>query len=46
MAAYGGFINPVYTPVTENGEIVDIKIEYPTDYVKQMLRYGKDYSFF
>jgi dipeptidyl-peptidase-3 len=45
MAAYGGFINPVYTPVIEDGEIVDIKIEYPTDYVKQMLRYGKDYSF-
>jgi dipeptidyl-peptidase-3 len=45
MAAYGGFINPVYTLVTEDGEIVDIKIEYPTDYVKQMLRYGRDYSF-
>ncbi len=45
LAPYGGFINPVYTPVVENGEIVDITIEYPTDYVKQMLRYGKDYSF-
>lgn len=45
LAPYGGFINPVYTPVVENGEIVDIKIAYPTDYIKQMLRYGKDYSF-
>jgi len=45
LAPYGGFINPIYTPVVENGEIVDIKVEYPTDYVKQMLRYGKDYSF-
>lgn len=45
LAPYGGFINPLYTPVIENGEIVDIKIEYPDDYVKQMLRYGKDYSF-
>jgi dipeptidyl-peptidase-3 len=45
MAPYGGFINPLYTPVLENGEIVDIKIEYPADYVKQMLRYSKDYSF-
>jgi dipeptidyl-peptidase-3 len=45
MAAYGGFINPVYTPVTENGEIKDIRIDYPADYVKQMLRYGRDYSF-
>jgi dipeptidyl-peptidase-3 len=45
MAAYGGFINPVYIPVTENGEIKDIRIDYPADYVKQMLRYGRDYSF-
>jgi len=46
LAPYGGFINPVYTPVIENGRIVDVKIVYPDDYVKQMLRYGKDYSFF
>jgi dipeptidyl-peptidase-3 len=45
LAPYGGFINPIYTPVVENGEIVDIKVEYPTDYIKQMLRYSKDYSF-
>jgi dipeptidyl-peptidase-3 len=45
LAPYGGFINPIYTPVVENGEIMDIKIEFPTDYMKQMLRYGKDYSF-
>jgi dipeptidyl-peptidase-3 len=45
LAPYGGFINPIYTPVIENGEIVDIKIEYPDDYVKQMLRYGRDYSY-
>ena len=45
LAPYGGFINPVYTPVIKDGKIVDIKIEYPDDYVKQMLRYSKDYSF-
>ncbi len=44
LAPYGGFINPVYTPVIENGKIVDVKIGYPLDYVKQMLRYSKDYS--
>jgi len=44
LAPYGGFINPIYTPVLENGKIVDVKIEYPLDYVKQMLRYSKDYS--
>jgi dipeptidyl-peptidase-3 len=45
LAPYGGFMNPVYTPVVEGGKIVDVKIDYPDDYVKQMLRYGKEYSF-
>jgi dipeptidyl-peptidase-3 len=45
LAPYGGFMNPIYTPVMEDGKIVDVKILYPDDYVKQMLRYGKDYSF-
>lgn len=45
LAPYGGFMNPVYTPVFEDGKIVDVTITYPEDYVKQMLRYGKDYSF-
>jgi dipeptidyl-peptidase-3 len=45
LAPYSGFINPVYTPVIENGKIVDVKIAYPDDYVKQMLRYGREYSF-
>ncbi len=45
LAPYGGFINPIYTPVIKNGKIVDVKIAYPDDYVKQMLRYGKEYSF-
>jgi dipeptidyl-peptidase-3 len=45
LAPYGGFMNPVYIPVMEDGKIVDVKISYPDDYVKQMLRYGKTYSF-
>ena len=45
LAPYGGFMNPVYTPVIENGRIVDVKVEFPDDYDKQMLRYGKEYSF-
>ncbi len=44
LAPYAGFINPEYTPVYENGKIVDVKISYPDDYVKQMLYYGKAYS--
>ncbi|MDH7511756.1 MAG: hypothetical protein QHH14_02290 [Clostridiales bacterium] len=45
LAPYSGFINPDYTPVIENGRIIDVKISCPDDYVKQMLRYGKEYSF-
>lgn len=42
---YRGFINPVYTPVTDNaGEITDIEISYPENYVEQMLRLSRDYS--
>ena len=45
LAPYTGYINVVYTPILENGKIVDVKVEYPTDYTAQMLRYGKEYSF-
>lgn len=45
LAPYSGFINPVYAPITENGRITDVKIAYPDDYVEQMLRYGREYSF-
>lgn len=42
---YAGFINPIYTPVIEEGKIVDIKIEYPDNYTEQMLYYSEYYSF-
>ena len=43
---YGGFINPRLLPVTDaNGEITDIKIEYPADFTQQMLEYGRNYSY-
>jgi dipeptidyl-peptidase-3 len=45
LAPYAGFINPEYVPVEEDGEIVDIKITYPMDYVGQMLKYSKEHSF-
>ena len=45
LEPYAGFINPVYKPVMENGEIIDIKIEYPTDYPAQMMEYSRNYSF-
>ncbi len=45
IAPYKGFINPELTPVMKDGEIVDVKISYPDDFTKQMLYYGKKYSY-
>lgn len=42
---YGGFVNPEFELVEKDGKIVDVKISYPADYVKQMLGYSKNYSF-
>jgi dipeptidyl-peptidase-3 len=45
LSPYSGFMNPVLTPVEQNGEIKDIMISYPDDYSKQMLEYSKKYSY-
>ena len=45
IAPYAGFIQPKLTPVMQNGQVIDVKISYPTDFVQQMLEYGKQYSF-
>ncbi len=46
IAPYSGFVNPRYVPVLdEAGAMTDVRIEYPTDYVDQMLTYSSEYSF-
>ena len=45
VAPYSGFINPRLIPVIENDEIKDVRIEYPKDFLEQMLEYDKNYSF-
>lgn len=46
IPAYAGFINPRLTPVMDSqGEITDIKVEYPSDFIQQMLEYGERYAF-
>ncbi len=43
---YAGFINPRLVLVTNGaGEITDVKVEYPTDFIQQMLEYGERYAF-
>lgn len=49
VAPYSGFINPRLVPVVENTaegvEIIDVSVEYPDDFVSQMLEYADRYSF-
>ncbi|HWA87498.1 MAG TPA: dihydrofolate reductase [Opitutus sp.] len=45
IAPYMGFIQPRLVPVMKGGGIADVKIEYPTDFLGQMLDYGREYSF-
>ncbi len=42
---YGGFVNPEYELVEQDGRIVDVRISYPANYTEQMLGYSKNYSF-
>lgn len=43
-APYGGFINPRLVPVEKDGDIIDVKVEYPDDFATQMLYYSDEYS--
>jgi dipeptidyl-peptidase III len=45
IAPFMGFIQPKLVPVKKGNDIVDVKIEYPTDFLAQMLEYGRDYGF-
>ena len=45
LAPYSGFINPEYTPLIKNNEIIDVVINYPEDFTKQMLQYSENHSF-
>lgn len=45
IAPYTVFINPVLVPIyDDNGNIVDVKVEYPKDFLEQMIYYGEKYS--
>ena len=45
LAPYKGFINPVYTAVTDaDGNITDVTSTYTEGYDEQMLRYSRDYA--
>ena len=41
IAPFMGFIQPRLNAVEKDGEIIDVTVEYPTDFLGQMLEYGK-----
>lgn len=45
LAPYKGFIQPKLKPVLKGNKLVDVQVTYPTDFLEQMLEYGKDYGF-
>tara|TARA_B100002003_G_C14155155_1_gene555982 strand:- start:3539 stop:5698 length:2160 start_codon:yes stop_codon:yes gene_type:complete len=45
VAPYSGFINPRVVATDINGEVSDVRIEYPDDFMAQMLEYSANYSF-
>jgi dipeptidyl-peptidase-3 len=44
IAPYMGFIQPRLVPVMNGDQITDVRVEYPIDFLEQMLEYGRDYS--
>lgn len=45
IAPYKGFIQPKLTAIKDGDKIKDVKIEYPANFLEQMLYYGKQYAF-
>lgn len=46
IAPYSGFLQPRLVAERDAaGEIVDVRVEYPDDFVAQMLEYGERYAF-
>ncbi|MCI9285854.1 MAG: dihydrofolate reductase, partial [Muribaculaceae bacterium] len=44
IAPYRGFVNPVYTPVTDkDGNITDVTVSYEEEFLPQVMRYSKEY---
>jgi len=44
IAPFSGFLNPLLVPIFHDHTIENVEIEYPDNFMKQMLEYGKKYS--
>lgn len=45
ISPYGGFINPVLTPVYVHNTISDVVVTYPEDFTEQMMTYSTKFSY-
>ncbi len=45
VAPYSGFINPRIVANDEDGVVSNVRVEYPSDFMAQMLEYAANYSF-
>jgi len=45
VAPYSGFINPRIVATDRDGMVSDVRLEYPDDFMAQMLEYAENYSF-
>lgn len=45
VAPYSGFLNPRIVADDENGVASNVRVEYPDDFMSQMLEYAENYSF-
>lgn len=45
LAPYTGFLTPRLVPVMQGTDIIDVKLEYDNDWIKQSLWLSKEYSF-
>lgn len=41
---YSGFIQPRLVPIMIQGKIKDVKVEYPDNFVEQMMEFGREYA--
>ena len=44
LPKYSGFINPILVPIFNENKIIEIKIEYHSNFTDQMKYYAKNYS--
>ena len=45
IAPYAGFIQARLVPVESSGRIIDVRLEYPTNFAQQMLEFSRKYKY-